>query len=152
MYKSWFVCFIEQRSATLLIDCFIYMWQILVDRDSQKLNKRLRSWTVICVIGIFRPRWFVSNWDKKSIWSFARVVRRDQVIRARHVDHTATTCDMFVYSIVKITRLHDYQTWPTHNCFRNSRVRKGFWAFSFLMFFSDADWLSRQTLITWIAG
>ena len=40
--------------------------------------------------------------------------RRDQVNTARNVGHAARTCEHFVYSIVKITRLHDYQTWPRH--------------------------------------
>ena len=42
------------------------------------------------------------------------VVRRDHVNRARNADHAARTCERFVYSIVKITRLYDYQTWRTH--------------------------------------
>ena len=79
----------------------------------------------------------------KSLWSFAHVVRRDHVNRARNADHAARTCERFVYSIVKITRLYDYQTWQTR-----------FWRnllelFSWLCF-SDADWLRRQTPITWL--
>ena len=30
--------------------------------------------------------------------------------RARNADHAARTCERFVYSITKITRLYDYQT------------------------------------------
>ena len=41
---------------------------------------------------------------KKSPWSFAYVVRRDHVNRARSADHAARTCDKFFFSIIKITR------------------------------------------------
>ena len=54
---------------------------------------------------MFRPHWFVGNKIKKSLWSFARVVRRDPVNRARNADHATRTCERFVYSTVKITRL-----------------------------------------------
>ena len=60
----------------------------------------------------------------KRLWSFARVVRRDHVNRARNADHAARTCESFVYSVVKITRLYDYQTWQTDH-----EMRKGMWAF-----------------------
>ena len=46
--------------------------------------------------------------------SFAHVIRRDHVNRIRNADHAARTCERFVSSIVKITRLYDYQTWQTH--------------------------------------
>ena len=50
---------------------------------------------------------------------------------------------MFVYSIVTITRLYDYQTWQTR-FWRNSRGAQRLMGF-FLDCFSDADWLRRQT-------
>ena len=59
---------------------------------------------------IFRPRWIVGSLIKKSPWSFARVVGRDHVNRVRNADQAARVCEQFVYSIVKITRLYDYQT------------------------------------------
>ena len=34
--------------------------------------------------------------------------------RSRNADHAARICEKFVYSIVKKTRLYDYQTWQTH--------------------------------------
>ena len=138
MYKSWFVCFIEQQSATLLIAFLINIWQILVEVP--------RNLTSGCAVGQ-SSMWsefsdLVDLWvmkTKKSIWSFARVVHRDQVIRARHVDHTARTCDMFVYSIVKITRLHGQHTnvLEIHGC-----------AKVFGLFFLDVlfgRWLAGQT-------
>ena len=36
---------------------------------------------------------------------------------------------MFVYYIVKITRLHDYQTWPTHISLEIHEVRVAFGPF-----------------------
>ena len=54
------------------------------------------------------------------------------------------TCKRFVYSLVKITRLYDYQTWQTH-LLRNSEVAQGFVGFFLWLCFSDADWISRQT-------
>ena len=69
-------------------------------------------------------RWFVGNWEK-SLWSFAHVVRRDYVNRARNPDQVARACERCVYSIVKITRLYDYKTWQKHFFFRNHEVHKG---------------------------
>ena len=59
--------------------------------------------------------------------------------RARNADHAAIKCERIVYSIVKITRLYDYQTWQTF-FWEIHELRKGFWVFSWLCF-SDADWL-----------
>ena len=45
--------------------------------------------------------------------------------RARNTDQVARTCERFAYSIVTITRFHDYQTWPTHffdKCTRCAKV------------------------------
>ena len=50
----------------------------------------------------------------KSPRSFAHLVRRDHVNRARNADQAARTCERFVYSVVKITRFYDYQKWLTH--------------------------------------
>ena len=41
----------------------------------------------------------------------------------------ARTCERFVYSVVKITRLYDYQTWRTLFFWEIHEVRKGIWAF-----------------------
>ena len=43
-----------------------------------------------------------------------RAVRRDHVNKARNTDHAARTCERFVNSIVKITRVYDYQRRQTH--------------------------------------
>ena len=85
---------------------------------------------------------------KKSLWSFARVVLRDHVNRARTADHAARTREKFVYSVVKVTRLYQ----PTPFFLEIHEVRKDLWAF-FLdcTSVSSADWLGRHTPITWFA-
>ena len=40
---------------------------------------------------------------KKSLWSFAYVLRQDQVNKSRNAVHATRTCEIFVYSAVKIT-------------------------------------------------
>ena len=47
------------------------------------------------------------------ICSFVHVVCWDRVNRARNADHAVRTFKRFLYSIVKITRLYDHQTWQT---------------------------------------
>ena len=109
---------------------------------------------------------FVDLWviKIKTLWSFAHAVHWDQVNRARNVDQAARTCERFVYSIVEITRLYDYQTWQTLLLlsllllssllllllWEIHKVHKGMWAL-FLLCFSDADWLCRQTPILWLS-
>ena len=54
----------------------------------------------------------------------------------------------FFNSISKVTRLYDYQTWPTFlGKFKGAQRFVGF--FSWLCF-PDADWPGRKTLITWL--
>ena len=59
---------------------------------------------------------------------FVDVVYRAQLNRAWNADHAARTCERFVYSIVKITRLYDYQTWQ-NIVGEIHEVRKGLWTF-----------------------
>ena len=65
--------------------------------------------------------------------------------RARNAYHAARTCERFVYCIVKITRLYDYQTWQTHLWWKFTRCAKVYG-----LFFLGADWLGWQTPSTWI--
>ena len=70
--------------------------------------------------------------------------------RARNADHPARTHERFVYSIVKIIRLYNYQTWQTH-FWRGSRGVQRLCG----LFFSTVlfgCWLaqSRRTPITWV--
>ena len=74
--------------------------------------------------------------------SFAQVVRRDRVSRARNTDYAVKTCEIFVV-IVKIKRLYDYQTWPTH-IWKIHVVRKVLWAFLSLLCFLGADWTGQD--------
>ena len=80
---------------------------------------RRNFWSFCCLpeVFIFSCCAWLWNWliKIKIPWSFAHVVRRDQVNRLRNTDHAARTRDMFVYSIVKNkTRLYHYQTWQRH--------------------------------------
>ena len=74
-------------------------------------------------------------------------VHRDHVNRARNTIG-ARTCESFVYSIGKITRV-----WLSNMadiCFEKfMRCAKGLWAFCSWLCFPDADWLGRQTPIIW---
>ena len=74
-------------------------------------------------------------------------MRGDHVNRARNADQAARTCERFVYSIVTVTRFLDYEAW--HICLRNSQGAQRYMGFFSSLCFSDADWLDRQTLITW---
>ena len=65
----------------------------------------------------------------KSPRSFAHLVRRDHVNRARNAYQAARTCERFVYSVVKITIFYDYQI-----CSRNSRGAQSNVDFSWLYF------------------
>ena len=82
----------------------------------------------------------------KSLWSFAHV-RQDQVRELRNTDHAARGCWKSVYSVVKITRL--WLSNMTDTCFKNLRNAQRLMGFFTWLCFSDADWLSRQTPITW---
>ena len=61
--------------------------------------------------------------------------------RAWNANHAVRTCERFFYSIVRMTRLYDYQTWHRHILGENDEVCKGLWAF-----FLDCAF---QSLIGW---
>ena len=78
----------------------------------------------------------------KSLWSFARVVHREQVNRARNADHAAKTCERFclfcsqnnkIFWLANITHM---LVWEIHE------VRKGLWAFFSIVYFGC--WLAEQ--------
>ena len=89
---------------------------------------------------IFQPHWFVGNQDKKAIILSTCSTSRFTMNRAQNADHAARTCERFVYSIVKMTRLYDYQTWQTHFLGEIHKVCKGIWSFFSLLYFLDAVW------------
>ena len=66
---------------------------------------------------------------------------------ARNADHAARTCRRFDYSIVKITRLYDYQTWDIWLFEKLMRCAKVCGHFSWLCF-PDTDWNSNQMAAT----
>ena len=78
----------------------------------------------------------------KCLQSFARVVLEEKMNKARNTDHVARTYEMFIYSIVKITRLNDYQTRQTH-LLRNSRGAQRYVGFFLNVLFDR--WLAGQT-------
>ena len=51
---------------------------------------------------------------KKLMILCARSASRSREQWQRNADHAARLCQQFVYSVVKITRLYDYQTWKVH--------------------------------------
>ena len=57
------------------------------------------------------------------------------------MQHTARTCERFVYSIVKITTLYDYQTWWTISE-KFMRCAKDCGLCFLDCAFQDADWLA----------
>ena len=44
--------------------------------------------------------------------------------RAQNADHEVRMCESFVYRIIKITRLYDYQAWQTHVLEKLTRCAK----------------------------
>ena len=96
------------------------MTQLWTGLDWTGLTEAQRLWHLFtCQWADLRPRWFVGNRDKKSLWSFARVVH--QVNRARKADYAARTCERFAHSITKITRLTHFEKFH--------EARKGLWTF-----------------------
>ena len=95
---------------------------------------------------ILRPCWFVGNLDKKPMILCARSTSRS---REQSTKHRSRSENMwrFIYSTVKITWLHDYQTCQIH-LMRNSRGAQRFVGFFSGFCFSNADWLGRETAIT----
>ena len=82
------------------------------------------------------------------LWSFARVVRRDQEMQITQREHAKG----FVCSIVKITRLYDYQTCIAEIFLRFFfEVRKGIRAFFYLIVLLGC-WLALQTNSDHMAG
>ena len=127
-------------------DSFIKIWALVIFLASITFHYKMSVMSSITSVSsdFFRPRWFVGNRDfKKSLWSFARVVRRDQVNGTRNADHEARTCERFVYSTVTIMyhcimiKHGRYHSWEI------LKVRKGLWAFSLIVLFEC--WLAEQT-------
>ena len=139
------------QRETLIYCC--HSRDIYINRGEKKTKKKNPNWftfhsAILCKVQLhFLQTSFnqfigfsdlVDLWviEIKSPWSFAHVVSQDHVNRARNSDQAARTCERFVYSTVKITRVYDYQTWPTHS--RGAQRCVGFF-------------LSWQTPIVWKA-
>ena len=76
-----------------------------------------------------------SEFPTSLICSFVHVVCWDRVNRARNTDHAVRTFKRFLYSIVKITRLYDHQTWRTQFLRNSHLVHKGKRAFIYFFYF-----------------
>ena len=74
------------------------------------------------------------------------VVSGDHVNRARNSDEAARTCEWFVYSKVKITKMHDYQTRTTYLYEKFTTLYVGFFPLD-CAFWVLVEW-RRQTLVT----
>ena len=62
---------------------------------------------------------------------------------------SATTCErLLCLFYTQNKKILDYQTWPTHLFAKFTKCAKVYGLFSWF-YFSDADWLGRQTPITW---
>ena len=103
------------------------------------------SLTTIHVIGISN---LIDDKIKKPIWSFACIVRRDEVNRAWNTSIKLREHRNILFIIIS----HNNQiAWLSQTHFRQiHKVHKGLSASFSWLCFSDADWQSRQTLITWI--
>ena len=75
--------------------------------------------------------------ENGSILSGGTVVYRDHVNRAQDADQAAGTCERFVYSIVMITRLYDFQTWQTHFVRNSQRYMYCMWDFFLIVLFES---------------
>ena len=71
---------------------------------------------------------------------------RDQVTSVQNAEQAARTYESFVYSIVTITRLYDYQTWQTHF----GGILRG--AQRYMGFFSGLCWLAEPAKSDHMAG
>ena len=120
----------------------IIEWQKIYIYHSAKQRKLFTE--TFHVVGLSD---LVDLWVRKPMILCARSTR-DQVNRIRYADHATRTRERFVYSIVTITRVYDYQTGQIF-FEKFTRCAKVCGLFSWLCF-SNADWLSRQTLITWL--
>ena len=103
------------------------------------------SWSILSVCPwdwIFQCRWF-SGKKAYMILCAHRMSRSSE--QSTNTDHTARTCGRLIYSIVKITRLYDYQTWQTH-FWINLRSAQRYVGFFFLIVLSGCcHWLGRNS-------
>ena len=88
---------------------------------------------------------------KKPMILCACSTSRSREQSTKNADHTARTCERFVYSVVKITRLYDYQTWQTR-FWRNSRGAQRLMGLFFLdcAFRMLIDWAGKLRSHVWL--
>ena len=94
---------------------------------------------------IFWPRLFVGNWDKeKPMILCARSTSRCKKNRKR--SNLSKIC---LTSIQSTETFFDYQTMAGTIVWEIQEACKGLWDCSFWLYFSDTDWLGKQTAVTW---
>ena len=75
---------------------------------------------------------------------------REQRTKCMQITWRQHVKGLLIFSIVKITRFYDYQTWQTLSLLTEKFTRCAKVCGLVLLFFSDADWLVRETPITWL--
>ena len=88
-------------------------------------------------------------YKRKKPMILCALVRQYQVNRERNTVQTARAYWTFVCSVVKITRLYEYQTWQTRFC-GNSRDAQRLMGFFLLTVIFECWLAKRQTPITWL--
>ena len=87
----------------------------------------------------------------RCLWSFAHVVHRDQMNRARNIDHAARTCQRFSLFYSQNNKIVWLSNMAEH-FWRNSRGAQRFVGFYYLSVRFRCWLAERQTPITWRAG
>ena len=95
---------------------------------------------------ILRTRWFVGNLDEKPMILCARSASRSSEQSTKHRSRSENMWKVYLFysqniKIVWLSNMSD-------TFYEKFTVRKGLWAFFSGFFFSDADWLGRETAIT----
>ena len=95
---------------------------------------------ILVSFSFLQSMWLEFSTSLISLWSFVRIVRRDQVNR---------TCKNFVYSITQNNKIVRLSNMADTFFEKSMRCTKVVFCFSCLCFL-DAEWLNRQSPITWM--
>ena len=108
--------------------------------DFGKDKELVSQLKVIMSFSFLQSMWLEFSTSLISLWSVVRIVRRDQVNR---------TCKNFVYSITQNNKIVRLSNMADTFFEKSMRCTKVVFCFSCLCFL-DAEWLSRQSPITWM--
>ena len=95
---------------------------------------------------IFRPRWFVGNKIKEPMILCARNTSRS----IKWTEHECRSHSENMWDVCLSYIQNNKISWSDTFCDKIHEVRKCFGALFSWLYFSDADWLGRQTPITWL--